>query len=968
MKTHIITAILLLSAAGFAAEAQGKPERTISLYGHVKNSVTRVGIKDVFITLMREDSTVVDTMHVFKGWSGRGKDDYLYRFKIPAREQKYIIRAEHPDYETCYVNYHVRHIARNEYFDAPWHYMKKASPKSAIAGDTIMEGQMKELVVRATKIKMTYRGDTITFNADAFNLPDGSMLDALIRQLDGVELKDDGRILVHGEQVDELLLNGKDFFKGKNRVMLDNLPAYTVKQVQTYHKSTELSEYLGRDYDKKRFVMDVQLKREYNQGWVANVEVAGGTPFDSEIEDRYLARLFAMRYTDNSRLAFYANANNVNESRRPGSDGEWTPSNQPRGLQESYMAGANLFIEERDKRWKENATIDVSWRRSTDETQTNAEQFHTDAPSTFNRQDYYNRSKDLNISATNLFQLNKPFFLYSSSYFNYNTSDNSSKTRSAQFDSDPASYGSTTALLDSVFSASLSTEIQQILINSNLLRSKSDGNRLTLMTENYINYKLASGDNTGVDIAASYNSGHNHSISEQMLRYQLTPTLNGILRRHTSTPSSETNFSIAPHYRLTWLNGIWLNTEYRFLYRQRNNTNDVFLADTLDLQNAYDRAHRRIENRWAITPGYTYNRDGTYIQAYYQMHFYNVNEQLDYHSAYSDTTLVQHKWTMSPELHVDIGFDNWAKSINLFYGIEYETPDLFQKVNILNNENPLVRRYGNPNLRGATNHRMQFGLNRNWREKRISHRFGGGLRFFLHQVTQAQFYDAVTGVTTYRPENVEGNWQTYFFNFYDMPLDKPKQLTMSIYTHGDYTRNVNMINGLSHVNNYYIENRLTFSYTIRNLTLGLPTYVEFRHTDNKEGTIEPINVTNFQYGITANYNFKREDESKLPRWLQGFGLATDLKMFSRRGYDDESMNRDDLVWNISVSRSFLNPFGRRAGGSLVARLEGFDILGQLSSTDIVINGQGRTETVRRTLPRYLMLHLTYSFNRIPKKK
>ena len=80
------------------------------------------------------------------------------------------------------------------------------------------------------------------------------------------------------------------------------------------------------------------------------------------------------------------------------------------------------------------------------------------------------------------------------------------------------------------------------------------------------------------------------------------------------------------------------------------------------------------------------------------------------------------------------------------------------------------------------------------------------------------------------------------------------------------------------------------------------------------------------------------------------------------------MNRDDLVWNISISRSFVNPFGRRAGGSLVARLEGFDILGQLSSTDVVINGQGRTETVRRTLPRYLMLHLTYNFNRIPKKK
>ena len=959
----IFTLCLLATiCGGLQAQDAQKTERTIALWGHVKNSITRVGIKDAFITLMREDSTVVDTMHVFQQWTGLGKDDFAYRFDIPAREQRYIIRAEHPDYEPCYVDYHVRHIARNNYFDAPWHYMKKRSRMT----DDIH--QLGEVVVRATKVKMTYRGDTITFNADAFNLPEGSMLDALIRQMDGVELKDDGRILVQGEQVDELMLNGKDFFKGNNRVMLDNLPAYTVQKVQTFHKSTELNEYLGRDYDKKRFVMDVQLKREYNQGWMSNTEVAGGSPFKSETDNRYLARLFALRYTDCSRLAFYANANNMNENRRPGGDGEWSPSNQPQGLRETRMAGASLFIEEKDKRWKENANLEVSWHRSTDETLTNAEQFHTDATPTFNRQAYLGRSTTTNIRANNLFQLNKPFFLYSKADFNYNPFEGNSLTRSAQFASSPDRYGETTALLDSVFSASISTDMQQALINSNLQRSMSDGNNLSLSTYNNINYKRPSGDNAGIDVNASYNCGRSHSTSEQQLRYWQTPSLNNILNRHASTPLHETNFSIAPNYRITWLNGLWLNTEYRFLYRQRNNTNDIYLADTLDLQNAYDRMHRRVENRLAVTPGYTYEKDGKYISIFYQMHFYNVNEKLDYRSAYADTSLVQHCWTMSPELHVNLATDNYAKSIDFFYGIEFQTPDLFQKVNILSNENPLIRRYGNPDLRGTTIHRMSFEVNRKWREQRISERFGGGLRFFRHQVSQGQTYDATTGITTYRPENVEGNWQTNFFNFYNMPLDRPRRLMMNINTSGYYSRNVDILNGLSHVNNYYIENRLTFSYTIGDLTLGLPTYVEYRHTTNEEGTITPINATNFQYGLTANYNVKREAESHAPRWLQGFGVATDLKMFSRRGYGDSSMNRDDLVWNISLSRSFPNPFGRTAAGTLVARLEGFDLLGQLSDTNILINGQGRTETIHNTLPRYLMLHLTYNWSKMPKKE
>ena len=983
MKANLLSAIFLMATLTMSLSAQEvtkEKERKIALYGHVMNSLTRVGIPDVFVTLMREDSTVVDTMHVFKQWSGQGKDDYLYRFEIPAREQHYIIRAEHPDYETCFVNYAVRHIARNDYFDAPWHYMKKKPTLNpSMRGE--MEDSLKEVVIKATKIKMTYRGDTITFNADAFNLPEGSMLDALIRQMDGVDLKDDGRILVQGEQVDELMLNGKDFFKGNNKVMLDNLPAYTVQKVQTYHKSTELSEYLGRDYEKKRFVMDVQLKREYNQGWMANVEGASSLFRPHEKEENhlpiteedgrglpYIARMFALRYTDNSRLSVYGNINNVNESRRPGSNGEWEPSNAPTGLHENRMAGMNLFIEEKDKRWKENATVDVVWRRSTDGTQTNAEQFHTDAPSTYNRQTYRHRNRDLSLSAANLFQLNKPFFLYSSSYFRYNTYESDSHTRSAQFGNDPSRYGSTTAILDSVFSATLSTDMQQSLINSNLQRANSDGNGITAETTNYLTKKLASGDNAGVDVNASYNRGHSHNTSQQQLRYQLTPSLNSILNRHSSTPSSDINVSVAPNYRISWLNGLYLYAEYRFLYRQRDNTNDIFLADTLDLQNAYDRTHRRVENRVALTPGFTYNKDGRYMRASYQMHFYNVNEQLDYRSAYTDTTLVQHCWTMSPELSFQYAWDNWAHSIDLWYGIEFQTPDLFQKVNILNNENPLVRRYGNPHLRGATNHRIQFGINRNWRERRTSERFGGGIRFFRHQVAQGQAYDPVTGITTYRPENVEGNWQTYFFNFFNMPLDKPRRLMMNIYTHGDYSRNVDIINGLSHVNNYYLENRLTLSYTLGNLTMGLPTYFEYRHTTNEEHTIQTINAYNYQYGLTLNYNFKREEGSKVARWLQGFTLATDIKMFSRRGYGDSSMNRDDLVWNASIARSFSNPFGKKAGGTLVARLEGFDILGQLSSTSIFINGQGRTETISNTLPRYLMLHLTYQWSKMPRKR
>ena len=101
---------------------------------------------------------------------------------------------------------------------------------------------MDEFVVKASKVQLVWKGDTMVFDATAFNLAEGSMLDDLIRQLPGVELKENGEILVNGEKIDYLTLNGKDFFKGNNKMMLENLPYFTVKNVQVFYKTTRESE------------------------------------------------------------------------------------------------------------------------------------------------------------------------------------------------------------------------------------------------------------------------------------------------------------------------------------------------------------------------------------------------------------------------------------------------------------------------------------------------------------------------------------------------------------------------------------------------------------------------------------------------------------------------------------------------------------------------------------------------------
>ena len=151
------------------------------------------------------------------------------------------------------------------------------------------------------------------------------MLDAIIRQLPGVEMREGGEIYVNGRYVEQLLLNGKDFFDKDRQLMLDNLPSYMVKNVKVYEKESDLNKFTGLKVDEKKLVMDVNLKKEYNIGFVLNAEAGYGT------ENRYLARLFAMRFTPLSRLTIVGNINNVNDSRRPGQNTSWTPNKMPIG-------------------------------------------------------------------------------------------------------------------------------------------------------------------------------------------------------------------------------------------------------------------------------------------------------------------------------------------------------------------------------------------------------------------------------------------------------------------------------------------------------------------------------------------------------------------------------------------------------------------------------------------------------------
>ena len=385
----ILFVMLLTMPCVLPAQSKKKAEkkqRMVYLGGEVYDSFTKARLKAT-VTLLREDSTAIDTVtcDIWQPYTS-------FDFKVPREKARYIVKTEAEGYQTVFTAYDMVPRGREQDYLTPKIYMKRK------VDDIYKDVGLDEVVVRGTRVQLAYRGDTLVYDASAFNLPEGSMLDALIRQMPGVELKDNGTIYVNGRKVDNLLLNGKNFFKGKNKIMLENLPYFTVKEVKVYNKSTERSEMIGHDIERKQLVMDVNLKREYARSYIANAEAGVGT------DNRWNARAFGMYFDDRNSVTLFGNANNVNENRKPGSRGDWSPEKMERGLLSTKQAGVNIQTETKEKRIMNDFDATVTWSDADNERHTSTEKFATGGNITGGSSSW-NRSKDFNTLIRNNLRL-----------------------------------------------------------------------------------------------------------------------------------------------------------------------------------------------------------------------------------------------------------------------------------------------------------------------------------------------------------------------------------------------------------------------------------------------------------------------------------------------------------------------------------------------------------------------------------
>src|SRR5690606_17307603 len=149
------------------------------------------------------------------------------------------------------------------------------------------------------------KGDTIEFNADAFQLDTNAVVEDLIHKLPGMIVWGDGKITYNGKEIPLVFINGKEFFGTDKAIGLQNIVKDAVKKVQVYDTRDKQSQQ-ERPTD-QQYEMNVVLKDGKEKMLFGNVTLGAGT--DKRYEN-YLNLNYANKKTQ-STLA-YAN-NNTNK-------------------------------------------------------------------------------------------------------------------------------------------------------------------------------------------------------------------------------------------------------------------------------------------------------------------------------------------------------------------------------------------------------------------------------------------------------------------------------------------------------------------------------------------------------------------------------------------------------------------------------------------------------------------------------
>ena len=807
--------------------------------------------------------------------------------------------------------------------------------------ETVVEGKMPEMIVVE---------DTTVYNASAFTVPVGSMVEELIKKLPGIVIDDNGTITHNGKTVSQILVDGKEFFGRNQQTVLKNIPAEIVEKIKAYDKQSDLARVTGIDDGEEQTVLDLEIKKDRRRGWFGQLSAGYGT------HNRYNGRANINRFADKQKFSVVGNANNT----------------QGNGMSDNQTAAASMNLE-----WTKlelNGGVNANFNQQSGASWSNSQSFENRNAAYSNRKNN-NNSNGKGITTTWRIEW-KPDSMTNIQMrpeFRWNNSRSHSDSESATFNDDPYKY-----VTDPLNQLDI-LKGNNVLVNGSNNGSITYGDGLSTSAMLQYNRKLAKpGRNITLRGNINYSDNDNKSISTSRTSlYQLQDLYGNdstfYTNRYNLTPSKSWSYSLQATYSEPIFRGGFLQFRYRFQYsysksdrstydfgnvgtfselgyhyrgwddylRLLTNPLDYYLDDDLSRFSEYrNYIHEANITFRLINKAYNLNV-GAMIQPQ------KTNFVQDYQGLHTDTT--RNVVNLTPTLDFRYKFSP-VSELRAEYRGSTSQPSMSDLLDITDDSNPMNIRKGNPGLKPSFNNRFELRYN-NYIQ---SHQ--QGIMTFINysntrnSISNKTYYNKETGVRTTQPENINGNWNANIGVMYNFSIDSAGVWNVNNFAMMNHANNVNYLaQNMESVKNTtrsdMIMDRLQASYRKDWLEVALDGMFNYSHSKNLLQSVSNLDTWSFSYGGSINI---------YAPW--GTTLSTDMHNMSRRGYNDSSMNTNELVWNAQVSQSFLK------GNALTLSLQFYDILQNRSNFSRSVTADMRSDTQYNNINSYAMLHVIYRFN------
>ena len=162
-----------------------------------------------------------------------------------------------------------------------------------------------EVLVRATP-PAVQKADTTEYVADAFKTNRDALAEDLLMKLPGVSVID-GVVKAGGDEVKQILVDGRPFFGTDPLLALRNLPADAIEKVQVFEKMSDQAEFTGFDDGQSVRTINIVIRESRRRSMFGRASAGYGEG------GRYIATGDGNIFNGEQRISLMGQSNNVNQ-------------------------------------------------------------------------------------------------------------------------------------------------------------------------------------------------------------------------------------------------------------------------------------------------------------------------------------------------------------------------------------------------------------------------------------------------------------------------------------------------------------------------------------------------------------------------------------------------------------------------------------------------------------------------------